>query len=398
MSEGIPCTWMRGGTSKGAYFLARDLPAAEAERDALLLSVMGSPDPRQIDGIGGADPLTSKVAVVSASGRPDADVDYLFLQVFVDRAVVTDRQNCGNILSGVAQFAVEKGLVRAADGRTEVAVHMVNSGQVAGVTIETPGGVVTYEGGARIDGVPGAAAPVLQNFPDAAGSTCGALLPTGNAADTIGGVEVTCIDNGMPVVVMRASDLGVTGYERREQLDADEALKKRLESIRTQAGPLMNLGDVREKSVPKMTLAAPPRAGGAIATRTFIPHRCHASIGVLGAVSVATACMLPGSTAHALARAPRPTPDSGEKLASPVRAAAGRGAGAAAPVRAGNERLVSVEHPSGETSVMMRVTLEGGKLAVSKAAVLRTARKLFEGRVFPRPAWTPRAASISTCN
>ena len=355
MSEGIPCTWMRGGTSKGAYFLARDLPAVEAERDALLLSVMGSPDPRQIDGIGGADPLTSKVAVVSASDRPDADIDYLFLQVFVDRAVVTDRQNCGNILAGVAQFAVEKGLVRAAEGRTEIAVHMVNSDQVAGVTIETPDGVATYEGSARIDGVPGTAAPVLQNFPDAAGATCGALLPTGNPADTIDGVEVTCIDNGMPVVVLRASDLGITGYESREDLDANAALKERLESIRLQAGPLMNLGDVEEKSVPKMTLAAPPRAGGAIATRTFIPHRCHASIGVLGAVSVATACVLRGSAAHALAQVPD-----------------------------GAEKLVSVEHPSGETSVMMHVSVGSGELRVSKAAVLRTARKLFEGRVFPR--------------
>ena len=357
MKEGIPCTWMRGGTSKGAYFLARDLPSVEAERNALLLSVMGSPDPWQIDGIGGADPLTSKVAVVSASERPDADIDYLFLQVFVDRAIVTDRQNCGNILSGVAQFAVEKGLIEAADGRTEVAVHMVNSDQVAGVTIETPGGAVTYEGNARIDGVPGTAAPVLQNFPEAAGSTCGALLPTGNAADVIDGAEVTCIDNGMPVVVMRASDLGIAGYESREDLDANEALKGRLESIRLQAGPLMNLGNVKEKSVPKMTLAASPRAGGAIATRTFIPHRCHASIGVLGAVSVATACVLPDSTTRALAQ----VPDSDEKL-------------------------VSVEHPSGETSVMMSVTLENGALEVSRAAVLRTARKLFEGRVFPRSA------------
>ena len=357
MNEGIPCTWMRGGTSKGAYFLARDLPAGEAERDALLLSVMGSPDPRQIDGIGGADPLTSKVAVVSVSERPDADIEYLFLQVFVDRAIVTDRQNCGNILSGVAQFAVEKGLIRASDGRTEVAVHMVNSGQVAGVTIETPGGAVTYQGSARIDGVPGTAAPVLQDFPQAAGSTCGALLPSGSAADVIDGVELTCIDNGMPVVVVRASDLGVTGYESREDLDADEALKERLESIRLQAGPLMNLGDVENKSVPKMALVAPPRGGGAIATRTFIPHRCHASIGVLGAVSVATACMIPGSTAHTLARVPD-----------------------------GDEKLVAVEHPSGETSVMMDVAMDNGTLKVRRAAVLRTARKLFEGRVFPRPA------------
>ena len=225
------------------------------------------------------------------------------------------------------------------------------------MTIETPGGAVTYKGNARIDGVPGTAAPVLQSFPQAAGSTCGALLPTGNAADSIDGIEVTCIDNGMPVVVIRASELGITGYESREDLDANETLKERLESIRLQAGTLMNLGEVAEKSVPKMTLVAPPRDGGAIATRTFIPHRCHASIGVLGAVSVATACMLPGSAAHALARVPD-----------------------------GVEKLVSVEHPSGETSVMMRVATEHGALKVTAAAVLRTARKLFEGRVFPRSA------------
>jgi 4-oxalomesaconate tautomerase len=353
MSDGIPCTWMRGGTSKGAYFLKVDLPSDKAERDALLLSIMGSPDPRQIDGIGGADPLTSKVAVVSRSQRADADIDYLFLQVFVDRATVTDKQNCGNILSGVAQFAVEHGLVSAADGQTEVAVYMVNSDQVAGVTIETPESAVTYDGEARIDGVPGTAAPVLENFPEAAGSTCGALLPTGNTADVINDVTVTCIDNGMPVVVMRAADLGITGYESREELDADDVLKEKLEAIRLQAGPLMNLGDVTDKSVPKMTLVAPPRHGGVITTRTFIPHRCHASIGVLGAVSVATACMLPGSPANELAAIPP-----------------------------GDQKLISVEHPLGETSVVMDVSLEDGTVEVTRAAILRTARKLFSGLVY----------------
>ncbi|MDP7237275.1 MAG: 4-oxalomesaconate tautomerase, partial [Candidatus Latescibacteria bacterium] len=284
MTEGIPCTWMRGGTSKGAYFLKQDLPDDADRRDALLLSIMGSPDPRQIDGIGGADPLTSKAAVVSVSERPGVDVEYLFLQVFVDRAIVTDKQNCGNILAGVGPFAVESGLVPACDGDTELAIYMVNSDQVAMVTIQTPGGVVTYRGDARIDGVPGTGSSVLENFPEASGSTCGALLPTGRSIDVIDGVEVTCIDNGMPVVVLRAGDIGISGYESREELDANTNLKKKLESIRLQAGPLMTLGDVTEQSVPKMTLVAAPRHGGAIATRTFIPHRCHASIGVLGAV------------------------------------------------------------------------------------------------------------------
>ncbi len=355
MDHGVPCTWMRGGTSKGAYFLHSDLPADPAERDAFLLAVMGSPDPRQIDGIGGADPLTSKVAVVSKSARPGVDIDYLFLQVFVDQAIVTDKQNCGNILAGVAQFAIEKGLAEAGDGQTELAVYMVNSDQVAGVTVETPGGEVTYRGEARIDGVPGTAAPVLENFPDAAGANCGALLPSGKALDVIDGVEVTLIDNGMPVVVVRASDFGISGYESREELDADETLKRRLEALRLRAGPLMNLGDVAGKSVPKMTLVAAPRHGGAISTRTFIPHRCHASIGVLGAVSVASACMLPGSPAAALAAIP-----------------------------GGEEKLISVEHPSGETGVVMNVRFEGGALEVSKAAILRTARKLFEGKVYAR--------------
>lgn len=355
MARGIPCVWMRGGTSKGAYFLKSDLPADNAERDRLLLAIMGSPDPRQIDGIGGADPLTSKVAVISKSDRDDAAVDYLFLQIFVDQAIVTDAQNCGNILSGVAQFAVEKGLVEADEGRTEIAIYMVNSDQVANVTIETPGGEVTYAGTASIDGVPGTGASVLQDFPDAAGSTCGALLPTGNTVDTIDGIEATLIDNGMPVVVLRASDVGVAGDETREALDADEDLKARLEAIRLKAGPLMNLGDVTEKSVPKMTLVSAPQSAGAISTRTFIPHRCHASIGVLGAVSVATACMLEGAPANSLAALPE-----------------------------GREKSISVEHPSGETTVVMEVDWADGRPDVKKAAVLRTARKLFEGTVFPR--------------
>jgi len=353
MTVAIPCTWMRGGTSKGAYFLKSDLPSDNQQRDDLLLSIMGSPHPMQIDGIGGADPLTSKVAVISKSARADADIDYLFLQVFVDRPVVTDKQNCGNILAGVAQFAVEKGLAVSMDGQTELSVYMVNSEQIATVTIETPGGQVTYDGTASIDGVPGTAAPVLENFPDAAGSTCGSLLPTGNAVDVIDGIEVTCIDNGMPVVVMRAGDLAISGDESREALDADEALKSRLESIRLQAGPQMGLGDVSEMSVPKMTMVAPSKHGGAIATRTFIPHRCHASIGVLGAVSVATACLLAGTPAAELAHLPT-----------------------------GEDKLVSVEHPSGETSVLMNVFLDNGIMVVRKAAILRTARKLFDGHVY----------------
>src|SRR5690554_526548 len=350
MSEGIRCMWMRGGTSKGGYFLASDLPADTSERDALLLRVMGSPDPRQIDGMGGADPLTSKVAVVSPSDRDDADVDYLFLQVFVDQAIVTDAQNCGNILAGVGPFAIERGLVPAGNGDIEVRIFMKNTGQIARARVSTPGGQVSYVGDARIDGVPGSSAPVPITFEDSAGSSCGALLPTGNTVDVIDGVEVTLIDNGMPVVVMRAEDMGITGTESREALEANEALRAKLESIRLQAGPMMNLGDVSEKSVPKMSMVSRATAGGALSTRTFIPHRCHASIGVLGAVSVATAAVLEGSPARGIANLPD-----------------------------GPRKTLSVEHPIGEMIVILDMD-EGGQ--VGSAAILRTARKLFDGTVF----------------
>ena len=257
MQTAIPCTVMRGGTSKGLYFLANDLPADVATRDAVLLAAMGSPDPRQIDGMGGAHPLTSKVAVVGPPSRPDADVDYLFLQVVPTEPRVDAGQNCGNILAGVGPFAIEKGLVPAKDGVTEVRIHMVNTGAIAVAAVETPGGVVRYDGSARIDGVPGTAAPIPTDFLDVAGSSCGALLPTGSACDVVDGIALTAIDNGMPVVVMRAADFGKTGYESPEALEADTELKARVEAIRLQIGPRMNLGDVTKKTVPKMCLVAP---------------------------------------------------------------------------------------------------------------------------------------------
>ncbi len=344
---GVPCMWMRGGTSKGGYFLAQDLPT---DRDAFLLRAMGSPDERQIDGMGGGNPLTSKVAVVKKSQREGVDVDYLFLQVFVDRPFVTDAQNCGNILASVGPFSIERGLVAAQSDWTDVTIYMENTAQLAVARVATPRGQVTYKGTAAIDGVPGQAAPILITFKDTAGSSCGALLPTGNVVDVVEGVEVTMIDNGMPCVVMRAADLGIRGDETPNELETNAGLRAKLEAIRLACGPLMNLSDVSDKSVPKMTMVSPPRAGGAIATRTFIPHRCHKNIGVLGAVSVATACLTQGSTAFELAN---------------------RGAGV--------ERALSVEHPAGEMTVV--VTLDNDNAVVS-AATLRTARKLMDGEIF----------------
>ena len=349
--QGVPCLWMRGGTSKVAVFLAADLPPDPAARDAFLLRVMGSPDPRQIDGIGGGDPLSSKVAVIGPATRADADVDYLFLQVFVDRALVSDAQGCGNVLAAVGPAAIERRLVAAQDGETPVRIHMVNTGEVALARIQTPDRRVAYHGTARIDGVPGTHAPVRLMFQNIAGSMCGALLPTGQAMDRINGTDCTLIDNGMPVVVLRASDFGLSGQESPASLEADADLRSRIEAIRLIAGPLMGLGDVRDASVPKMILVSAPISGGAIATRSFIPHRCHASIGVFAAVSVATACTLAGSVAQSLAVAPT----DGRWL---------------------------VEHPAGSAEVLIETDASG---AVIGAGSLRTARKLFDGLAFPVP-------------
>ncbi|WPN44760.1 4-oxalomesaconate tautomerase [Pseudomonas sp. P8_241] len=344
----IPCLLMRGGTSKGAYFLARDLPEQHVLRDRVLLAVMGSPDARQIDGIGGGDSLTSKVAIIKPSARADADVDYLFAQVLVDEPRVDYGQNCGNILAGVGPFAIERALVAVTGDITPVRIFMENTGQIAIAHVPTPEGAVSYSGAARIDGVPGYAAPLIVEFEDVAGSSCGALLPTGNVVDLFDGVEVTCVDNGMPVVLIRAEDLGLSGYESPTQLDANSELKARLESIRLQAGPSMNLGDVTQRNVPKMCLIARAQAGGSLSTRTFIPHRCHTSIGVFGAVSVAGACLIEGSVAASVACAVD-----------------------------GEVRQLSVEHPTGEFTVELR--LRNDRLI--SCGLMRTARLLSDGVV-----------------
>lgn len=353
MSSGlieIPCTLMRGGTSKGPFFLASDLPADIAARDRILLAALGSPDMRQIDGIGGADPLTSKVGVVSLSGRSDVDLEFLFAQVAVDRPLVDTTPNCGNMLAAVVPFALEKGLIQTSHDTTTVRVLTVNTGTIADITVQTPGGALTYEGTARIDGVPGTHAPISIAFRDTAGSVCGSLLPSGRPKDFIDGLACTLIDNGMPVVLLAAEDVGVTGYETRDELNANEALKAKLERIRLQAGALMNLGDVTSKPIPKMTLIARPRNGGIVSTRTFIPHVCHASIGVLGAVTVATACAIKGTVAEDIA----------------ATATGGRS---------------SIEHPSGEFTVELELREGADGLEVTRAALLRTARRLFTGSV-----------------
>jgi 4-oxalomesaconate tautomerase len=334
----------------------------------VLLAAMGSPDLRQIDGVGGAEPLTSKVAIVSKSSRPNVDVDFLFAQVSLDKPIVDVSPNCGNMLAGVGPFAIEKGLVPARDPATKVAIYMVNTGNLAVATVQTPDGVVRYDGDTAISGVPGTAAPIPIDFLDTAGSVCDSMLPTGHARDTINGIEVTCIDNGMPVVVIPASSLGKTGYESPKELENDAEFRKRLEALRLAAGPLMGLGDVKDKVVPKMSLIAPPRAGGHVCTRTFIPHKCHAAIGVLGAVSVATACVMPGSVAEGIAKIPGGKPIDN--------------------IHEYRKIEMSVEHPSGEFTVQLEITGEGAAFSVGRSGILRTARALFQGHLLvPRSVW-----------
>lgn len=359
MTSGIPCTLMRGGTSKGAFFLARDLPTDLDERDDLLLRIMGSPDPRQIDGVGGAHPLTTKVAIVGPAaaappGGEPADVDYLFLQLGVDEPVVTDQQNCGNMLAGVAPFAIEAGVVDPGRGPSaEVRIRMVNTGGLATATLSVEDGQPIYDGDTTIAGVPFGASPVRLDFAGTAGGSCGALLPTGNQCDTVAGVEVTLIDNGMPVVCLRADAVGVTGTESCADLEANDALRATLEEVRLAAGPLMNLGDVTAATVPKLTMVAPAAEGGAFATRTFIPHRCHDAIGVLGAVSVATAALLPDAPIADLAVIDPPN--------------------------------VLIEHPTGTFEAVVDLHLSpDGLPVVERSGIIRTARKLMEGVVFPR--------------
>jgi len=373
LQTAIPCTLMRAGTSKGPFFLAGDLPGDAPTRDRVLLAALGSPDPRQIDGIGGADPLASKAAIVSRSSRAGIDVDYLFAQVSVDQPLVDVTPTCGNMLAGVGPFAIECGLVAPGDPTTPVAIYMVNTGTVAVAHVPTPAGEVTYAGDTSIAGVPGASAAIRIDFRDTAGAVCGALLPTGSTLDRLDGIEATLIDNGMPMVVLRASDLKKSGAESPAELNSDPGLKARLEAIRILAGERMGLGDVRSKVVPKITLIAPPQAAGDVMTRTFTPHKCHPAIGVLMAVTAGTACILPGSVAQGIVG----------RQASEV------------------ERL-SIEHPSGEFSVEFQVERSGAGPKVVRSSLIRTARALFRGEILvPASVWegtrpVPRAGRSRT--
>lgn len=347
---GIRCMLMRGGTSKGAYFLAEDLPGDPAARDELMLRVMGSPDARQIDGIGGAHPLTSKVAVISRSPSAEADVDYLFLQVSVDDARVSTTQTCGNLLAGVGPFAVERGLVDAHEGDISVRIRLLNTGDTAISSFAISNGSPVYSGQTAIDGVPGTGAPIrLEMLPGGR-----LLLPTGSVVDNIDGHDVTLIDNGMPIVLMRADSLGLSGQESPQELESDSTVTDAVERIRRVAGKAMGLGDVSDQTVPKMILVSPPRNGGAISTRAFIPARVHTSLGVLMGASVAAGIQIPGTAADGLAQL-------------------------------SHTDQIGIEHPSGILPAEVRVGQADDGVWWATSTTIRTARKLFDGTVFPRP-------------
>lgn len=353
MQTKIPCVMMRGGTSSGPFFLATDLPEDIALRDEILIAAMGSPHEYQVDGIGGATPFTSKVAIISKSTRPGIDVDYLFAQVLVNERYVDTKPNCGNMLGAVGPFAIEQGLIPASQGETTVRIFNVNTRAEVDAIVETPNGVVTYAGTTAIDGVPGTAAPVRLNFRSAIGSVTRKLLPTGRPIDVIDGVEVSCVDVAMPMVLIPAEQVGKTGHEGANELDADVALIARMEAIRRQAGELMGLGDVSKSVVPKIGLLARPAKGGTISSRYFVPYACHKAHAVTGAVCVAAACATPGTIAQRL---------SGLSDTAP-------------------QGVVVIEHPSGSIAIDLDVELAGDEPVIHRAALIRTARRLFEGNV-----------------
>ena len=356
----IPCMFMRAGTSRGLFFLLEDLPADPEVRDRVLLAAMGSPDPRQIDGLGGATTVTSKVAMVSPSQRPGIDVDYHFAQVWLDKAIVDTAPSCGNMLAGVGPFAIERGLVTADADETRVRIYDVNTGSRIEAIVQTPGGTVTYAGDQRIDGVPGTGAPMVLNFSDVVGSKCGAMFPTGAVQEEIDGVAVSCIDVAMPMVMMRAGDLGISGYDPGE-ITGNEELKQRIEKIRLESGRRMGLGDVTESVVPKVGILAAPQCGGVVYSCYLTPHHVHATHAVTGAICVACCVSIQGTVASRVALLPTvPVTEPAADIVATVR----------------------IEHPSGLMDVRVVTGKGGAELEVQRAGVVLTARKIMDGLVF----------------
>jgi 2-methylaconitate cis-trans-isomerase PrpF len=354
MQMRIPCVLMRGGTSRGPFFLASDLPADIHAVDRILIAAMGSPHPLQIDGVGGGNSLSSKVAIVSRSTVSGVDLDYLFVQVNVATASVDRNPNCGNMLSAVGPFALDAGLVEANGEETSLCIRNINSGTIVEAVVQTPGGVVDYEGDTSIDGVPGTAAPIKLSFRDAIGSVTGQLLPAKQARSVLEGIEMTLIDAAVPLMIIRAEDVGLTGSELPEEIDSNRHALDQVEALRRKAGLAMGMGDVAGKVTPKVALVAPSRQGGTVLTRYLTPLTCHRSLAVTGAITIATSLFVPGSVTSDLLKAP--IRDSG---------------------------TVRIEHPSGSMliEVVTGPSVQGGIPEIQRSSLIRTARRLFEGNI-----------------
>ncbi len=355
----IPFLFMRGGSSRGPYFKRSDLPEDLTTLSDVLVAVIGAGHPLNIDGLGGGASVTTKVAMLSKSDDEWADVDYFFGQVGIEDRLVDYRPTCGNILSGVGSAALEMGLVEATGDETQVKILATNIGARIVAIVQTPNGIVTYDGDAEIDGVPGTAAPVQLQFMDTVGGVTGTMLPTGNPVDEIDGIQITCMDVAMPTVIARAEDFGLTGFESPADLNGNKLFFERMEPIRVEAGRRMGMGDVSRSVTPKFALVAPPGAGGALCARFFTPTKCHPSMAVTGAQCLAACLLNPGTVAAGLVQT---LPES--------------------PAR------IVIEHPLGTIDVIVEYSFEGSRLQLHSAGLIRTARKLAAGEVYvPTHVW-----------
>lgn len=356
----IPFYFFRGGSSRGPFFNRADLPADRDTLSAVLVAALGSGHPLNIDGIGGGNAVTTKVAMLSKSDDDSADIDYFFAQVSVEDRLVDYKPTCGNMMIAVGPAAIEMGLLPAHEDVTEVRIRAVNTGATVNAQIQTPKGAVTYEGETAIDGVPGTAAPISLEFTNVAGASTGHLLPTGNPSDEIDGIEVTCIDFAMPMVIARAADFGLTGYESRDELDANRDFFDRMEQIRLAAAKLMGMGDCSQSVLPKFGLIANAAKGGSFATRYFMPWATHPTLAVTGSQCLCACALTPGSVLEGITNRPERSPAT-----------------------------LVLEHPMGTMQVTMNFDITTDSVTPRSASVIRTARKLARGDVFvPETIWT----------
>lgn len=355
----IPFLFMRGGTSRGPYFRRSDLPEDLETLSEVLVAAVGSGHPLNIDGIGGGNAVTTKVAMLSLSDDPWADVDYFFAQVSVGDGTVDFKPTCGNILSGVGPAAIEMGLVGATGAETPVKIRAVNTGAKVHATVQTgPDGVI-YDGDAAIDGVPGSAAPVALQFMDTVGGATGAFLPTGNLIDTFDGIDVTCMDVAMPMVIARAEAFGLTGYESVDALEANTDFFQGMEAVRIRAGEAMGIANVAQSVTPKFGLLAPATDGGTVAARYFMPWVTHPTMAVTGAQCLASCVLTPGTVAEGLA------PRTNDR-----------------PAR------ITLEHANGQIDVLVDYDLTEDGIDLRSAGLVRTARLLARGEVMvPKRIW-----------